>query len=242
MKSITNIINKSIAEDAVMDVMRQVERYRITTFDAAQQLACFEGQGPRSVKAVLKECVHRGWLGNAWLDASRRYWFLRPHGAEVLKLTDRRTGPLSEGKAKIGAATMLFFCLLGDRDRQVLTPAEAHSYLGCDHGTPSTYYFDETGNGCLGLARIDVGRLGRWDRIVRSVRDDVGRHLDMVGVKRLLAKRQFELTIITAIPQKAERLSKSINEYPELKRIPVKVVACPGLLPLLATAPKKKGR
>ena len=236
-----NIIIEPIAEDAVMDVMRQVERYRITTFDAAQQLACFEGQGPRSVKAVLKECVRRGWMGNAWLDASRRYWFLLPRGVEVLKLTDRRTGPLSES-AKIKAATMLFFCLLGDRDRQVLTPAEVRSQLGCDRGIPSTYYFDASDSNCLGLAQIDVGRMGRWDRIIQTVRKEVGRQLGMEGVNRLLAKSQFEITVITALPQKAQRLTNSMIEYPDLKRIPVKVVACPGLLPLLATAPKKKGR
>jgi hypothetical protein len=243
MNTTTKPQSAIISDDMLHSVISQIARYQLTTFAAAQQLETFEGHGFRFVKAALKECQNRKWIGSAWLDSSRKYWFLQRKGAEALGLAKTRTGPLSE-PAKIRAAGLLFFCLLGKRQRHLLMPSECRQYLGGEQqgGLPSGYYFVPDESRWLGLARIDAGHAGRWDRVVQSVREDVDHHVQISTLQQLISRRSFEITIVTVLPQKAVRLRETVSRHPDLNRIPVKVVACTELLQLLATAPQKKGR
>jgi hypothetical protein len=110
------------------------------------------------------------------------------------------------------------------------------------HGMPQGYYFDPHGAGHLGLMRIDVGLRGRWDRVVDAVCNDLREHLLHAGFRRLIVAKQFEFTIITVLPQKAERIRESVERMPDASRTSIQVVAIPELLPLIATATGKEVR
>jgi|GEM_PF-2951013 len=97
---------------------------------------------------------------------------------------------------------------------------------------PGTYYLEPAESGCIGLTRINAGHSGRWDRIVQSVRDDIALHRRLPGFRQLIQSRRFEITVLTVLPAKAERIASDLQSLPEVKHVPVHVVAQPELLPL----------
>jgi len=52
----------------------------------------------------------------------------------------------------------------------------------------------------------------------------------------------FEITIVTATTQKAQRLNEVIQTASDLSRVIVRVVVCHDLVPVIATAASMKGR
>ena len=98
---------------------------------------------------------------------------------------------------------------------------------------PGTYYLEPAESGCIGLTRIDAGHGGRWDRIVESVRDDITLHRRLPGFRQLIKSRRFEITVLTVLSAKAERIASAFASLPDVKHVPVHVVAQPELLPLI---------
>lgn len=137
---------------------------------------------------------------------------------------------------------MLLFCCLSASPRHRLTANELKDRFSILHrpGMPGTYYFDPAGTGCIGLARIDAGHQGRWDRVVRSVKEDISLHTKLPGFRQLIAAHRFEITVLTVLPTKAERTASVLKSLPEVKHVPVYVVAQPELLPLLCSSPGKE--
>lgn len=243
MNSTTPTTHDSVDEGQLLAIVQQIGRYGMTTFATAHQLGVFEGCGLRMVKQALKECQRRNWIGTAWLDQTRRYWFLKRKGANATGLDGLKTGPHSE-PAKIRAAALLYFCIHGKRQRHLLTSTELQNVLEGEQlaGLPTGYYFDPSGEGKLGLARIDAGRQGRWDRIIESVRRDTDRLLRIQRLSQLSRNGRFEISVITVLPEKAARLKAAMLKHSDLNRIPINVVACPELIPLIASTSTKKGR
>ena len=91
-------------------------------------------------------------------------------------------------------------------------------------GMTSTYYFDGADDGCLGLARVDAGQRGRWDRVVESIREDIDTHCSRQGFQKLIADRSFEISILTVHPQKAARIRQALSEKSDAQRIPIRIV------------------
>jgi len=85
---------------------------------------------------------------------------------------------------------------------------------------PGTYYLEPAESGCIGLTRIDAGHGGRWDRIVESVRDDITLHRRLPGFRQLIQSRRFEITVLTVLPAKAERIASAFASLPEVKHVP----------------------
>lgn len=108
-------------------------------------------------------------------------------------------------------------------------------------GLPEGYYFDPQGSGRLGLARVDAGRRGRWDRVVQSLREDIDDHLHQVGFRKLIQAGRFEITLLTVLGQKARRIVESLSQYRDTVRVPLQVVALPELLPLISPRLLKGG-
>jgi len=98
---------------------------------------------------------------------------------------------------------------------------------------PGTYYLEPAESGCIGLTHIDAGHSGRWDRIVQSVRHDIALHRRLPGFRQMIQSRRFEITVLTVLPAKAERIATAIQALPDVKHVPVHVVAQPELLPLI---------
>ena len=157
-------------------------------------------------------------------------------GAERCGLDQRRAGPLSE-PAKLRAMAILQFCCLSGSPCHRLTDEElTRSFPDVARpGLPSTYYFNPDGSGRLGLARVDAGGRGRWDRVVHSLRQDIRDHFRQPGFQRLIRAGRFEITLLTVLRQKARRVCQSLSSAPEAHRVPCRVVALPELLPLISS-------
>ena len=227
--------------EAVDAVLGQIARYRLSTFAAMAQLPEFREKSPRHLRRVLRDCRDAGLLSSAALHSGMRYWFLTPAGAARCGLNESRSGALSE-PAKLRAYAMLMFCCMSDSPRYRLNTNELKERFSVLHRPwmPGTYYFDPAGKGSIGLARIDAGNHGRWDRVVHSAKEDMSLHTKLPGFRQLIAARRFEITVLTVLPAKAERTASMLKSLPEVKHVPVHVVAQPELLPLLCSSPGKE--
>lgn len=103
------------------------------------------------------------------------------------------------------------------------------------------YYVDtSSGPPRLGLLRVDPGGCGRWDRVVAKCCEDLRDHERHPGFARLIRGGQFEVTLVTALPQKAERIALAFDAG----RVgaPLRLCAVPELLYLIAPPPERRPR
>lgn len=233
--------NAMCERQATETLLAHVARYRLSVFAAISQLPEFTGFGPRRIRRLLRKCCDAGELSSALLHHGARYWYLTRDGAQQCGLDAERSGPLSE-TGKIRAYAMLTFCCLSASRRYRLTTDEFSRLFPVLHrpGMPGTYYFEPASHGQLGMARIDAGHSGRWDRVVERVHEDLSAHLWRPAWRKLIDAGRFELAILTVFPQKAERLRDAISRRPAMQTVPVKVVALPELLPLVASIHRKE--
>jgi len=227
-------LNIESNDDRNEAVLQHIARYRLSTFAVMMRLPEFKDTKPRALRELLRECCDFGELSSAALHAGIRYWFLTAKGAIRCGLDESRSGPLSE-TAKIRAYALLLFCCGSNQPHYRLTADELSSRFSALHrpGMPGTYYLEPAESGCIGLMRIDAGHCGRWDRIAQSVRDDITLHRRLPGFRQLIQSCRFEITVLTVLPAKAERIASVVQSLPEVKHVPVHVVAQPELLPLI---------
>lgn len=185
-------------QQAIAAILDHIARYRLSTFAALSRLPQFDDESPRHLRRLLRDCRDAGLVTSATLHSGSRYWFLTTAGATRCGLDESRSGPLSE-KAKLRAYALLLFCCLADKPRHRLTTNELSQQFSVLHrpGMPGTYYYDPTGKGSIGLARIDAGHHGRWDRVVQSVQDDISLHRKLPGFRQLIKAHRFEITVLT---------------------------------------------
>lgn len=238
---ITTTNEKDDNQNAIEALLGQIARYRLSTFAAMTRLPELDGHGPRHLRQVLRQCRDAGLLSSAALHSGSRYWFLTQTGATHCGLDESRSGPLSE-TAKLRAYALLWFCCLSASPRYRLTASELSQRFSVLHrpGMPGTYYLDPTESGCIGLARVDAGHTGRWDRVVQSVREDISLHRQLPGFRQLIKARRFEITVLTVLPAKAERTVSALKSLSEVKHVPVHVVAQPEMLPLIHSSHGKE--
>jgi len=225
-----------VPAEATEAVLNHLARYRLTVFAVLERLPEFSAAGLREIKNVLRDCERQTLIGSAPLHHHAKYWYLETAGAKRCGLAEQRCGFLSE-PAKLRALAMLQFCCLSDRPRHRLTADDlARSFPSLQRpGLPSGYYFDPVGSGRLGLARLDVGRRGRWDRVVQSLRADISDHLHQPVFKRLIEAGRFEITVLTVFRQKARRIEEALAQRKDAGAVPLQVVALPELLPLITS-------
>jgi hypothetical protein len=228
-------------DDQTRSVIEHVARYRLTVPTAARHLPGWNSIASRHIQRVLRQLQQRSLLASAPLHQGRTYWHLTAEGARCYGLEDDRTGPLSE-PAKIRAYAILHHCCLSDRPRHRLTRNELERHFPSlyEPGFPSGYVFDPEGDGRLGLVRVDAGHLGRWDRIIESLREDVSRHWAHAGFRGVVRAGRFEIVLLTTLPQKAERIAQALQTHRDARRIPIRITAIPALLPLIASIPRKE--
>ncbi len=222
-------------------ILHHLGHHRLSVIDALKQLPVFVSWRTRRIKALLRTCERRALISMSWLHQGVRCWCLAPAGAAHCGLPTERSGKLSEA-AKLRAFAMLHFCCLGSEPRRRLSTAElirAFPHLPAV-GLPNGYYFDPTGSGRLGLARLDAHRQGRWDRSLQCLREDIDRHWQEPGFRRLIQAGCFEITLLTVFPEKASRISAALAEHRDASRIPVRCLALPALLPLITSLPRKE--
>lgn len=216
-------------------ILQHIARYRLSTFEVMGNLPECQDLSNADLRRLLKELVHFELLLTATLHRGRSYWALAAAGAKRCGVPDDRTGFLSE-PAKRRAYAILRFCHQSGVSRRRLNREELDVGL-LSHvarpGMPSTYYIAGGASGRIGLARIDIGRAGRWDRILQTVRNDCDQHRNASAWRPFLQANRFEITVLTALPQKAARLQQKLQEMALEYRIPLQATALPELLPLM---------
>lgn len=222
-------------------LLEHMARYRMTVGEAIVRTARIPRASNTATKRQMRQLVESGCAAVAPLYRNRRYLYLTEKGAEqVAKLTkqDRHAGygPLSE-LAKIRAYAHLAFCCLQETPRERLTVADFQSYFPdlYQPGMAMNYYIESVaGKLRLGFLRVDVGGRGRWDRVIQKIRNDVESHWLHVGFRRLIEQGVFEITIATTLKQKADRICSALSDHRDANRAPIKVVAIPELIHLIA--------
>ena len=222
-------------------LLGHVARYRITVVEALRTLPELSRMRPRRIHDLLRRCRREGRIDSAPLHQGARYWHLAPAGAQRCGLDESRSGPLREA-AKLRAYAMLRFCCLSKQFRYRLTAEELQQNFPTLYrpGLPCGYYFDPTGDGQVGLLRVDTSGRGRWDRTVQSLRHDIASHVLHAGFRQLVRVGRFQVTLVTVLPQKAARVREALDRFRDTRRVPVHVIAMPELLPLIAPSRGKE--
>lgn len=222
-------------------LLEHIARYRLSTYEAMSRILERGEGGRRNLRRLLQTGSDDGVIDSAVLHSGLRYWFLTATGAERLGIDSSRSGPLSE-PAKIRAYAMLLFCCLSETSRHRLSTSEMHGQAISlfRQGMPNTYCFDPSEQGRITLVRIDAGRHGRWDRIVQSVKEDRTSHLCFPQFRQLIEARRFDITILTVLPTKAERIANAVKAESDGEEIPVRVMALQQLLPLVPAQSSKR--
>ncbi|MHC4880387.1 MAG: hypothetical protein ACYTGL_28390 [Planctomycetota bacterium] len=210
-------------------ILEHVARYRLTTLPALCQLPAFRQRPESSVKRLLRSLVRDGQLQRAALFHNRNYYCSR-------QVSRSPSGVLSESE-KLRAYAMLLYCCLGTAQRERLTRSELHTHFPVlsEPGLPLNYYVDSSGDTTrLGVLRVDLGGRGRWDRILGKARDDVLKHQGRTGIRDLIRQGQFEVTIMTALPQKAARICDTMTSESHPLDACIRVSSASELLYLIA--------
>jgi len=219
-----------------------VARYQITTAGAVAGDMALPIETIPAAKGCLTELVKSGVLGHAPLYRRRNYYYLTPHGVDSLKTLagpeakPPASGPLSE-PAKIRAYAMLAFCCLCRQQRVRLTREQFEHDMPNLYrpGMPLNYYMARGSCGMrLGFLRVDAGGVGRWDRIVSKVRHDIESHWRRRGFRALIQNERFEIAVATTTPAKCERLRQALADDQKLRPVPLRIVAIPEQIHLLA--------
>lgn len=224
-------------EERDIEILEHVFRYRMTVIEALENLGFFADDTPHAAKNVLRRLKSGGFLNSAPLYGNRRYYYLTSVAAHAIGYSEAVARPLPE-QTKTDAFGMLAFCCLRDTHQEKLTLDEFRSSFPklFRNGERPNYYLDTEGETKrLGFVRIDRGGMGRWDRLIARCRDDVAKRCDLPDFRRLIDGGAFVFTLLTALPQKAERLADAFSEdgFP----CEIQVFSLPELLELVAPVP-----
>ncbi len=223
-------------------ILRHIARYRLTVPEVVARLPESCHNTAAELDARLRRLEEFGFIASTWLYAQRKCFILTPKGTLRVRgsVADRDPhAPFSEA-TKIRRFAALTFCCLTSILRQRLTAAElADQVAGVNDSDADTPYYvtlDESPTR-MGFLRVDLGGHGRWDRILAKCQQDVRDHANDPNWLPWIASNRFEVTLVTALPHKAERLHHALSQQEHPPPIPVRITAIPELLYLIAPPP-----
>jgi hypothetical protein len=220
----------SSADEALLSHTR---RFGLMVVEAAAKIPAFAGQEEQVAEAALLRLQSGGLAASTWLYAGRRCFY--PVGSETMsRKGTSRTPSLSE-ETKIRRFAMLSFCTLGPTLRTKPLAAELPGSLpdALRSRLSQAYYLESAAMPIVGFLRVDMGGAGRWDRVLAKCLADARKHVIDPVWMQLIANAQFEITLATTFPQKAERLCRALSEQSR-PSVPIRVVVIPELLYLIA--------
>lgn len=222
-------------------IIEHIDRYGMTTPEAACVAGVKGMNDPQVAEARLQALTRRGDLVIQTLPGNCITYTLSLQSRNRLgqQAAERLSRPPSLRLLAERFAFLTFSCLQ-DQRRSKLTPVELKERFAdlYRHGSAHHFYLTrEFGPPRLGFLRIDVGSYGRWDRIVAKASDDLRTHLSMALVRKLLDEDAFELTVITALPTKAQRIKEALAERRDALPVPTRCIAMPELVNFIRPAP-----
>lgn len=228
--------NRKKLQDGDYDILEHVLRFRMTVSEALLQLSLVDSK--EKAKSTLRRLRTNGFLASAPLYGTRSYYHLTKLAANSLGQPNASAKPLAE-QTKLDAFAMLSFCTTTTPVQQKLTLDEFKENFPelFRNGERPNYYIDTQGESTkLGYIRVDRGGYGRWDRLIARCRGDIQVRCDLPAFRELIDSDGFVFTIITALPQKRERIEDALEE--ESLPCDIRVVAIPEMLELVAPMPR----
>ena len=204
------------------------------------RLPALKRKSHANVQRVIDRLVNQRLLTETSLYPGRSCFYLTSKGIDAIgtsvigrRMDDR---PLSE-ESKIRRFAMLSFCCLGTTPRMRLSPAILQDTFPTLDATSLTagHYVQATTERVIGFLRVDMGGKGRWDRVLAKCAEDARGFANNPTWRERVAAGGFEITVATALPQKAERLSRALLESPP--SLPIRIAVIPDLLNLIAPPP-----
>jgi len=207
---------------AMLEIVRS---HGLGTLDAFEAALDFGSRN--SVVKVCRRVIAAGYLRSYTLYHRKPYYRLGARACGAFGLDHRLTLPLG-GQALAGRFAVLNFCLQTSTRRTLLTEAAELPLLSKAHA----YYRDDSG--VIGTVKIDYGASPAHILEVCSAR--VAALAEHQAIRRLLAAKQFEVAVLTATGEKAERLTRHFSL--EALPYPVRFGVLPELLHLLSRVVK----
>lgn len=225
-----------------VSVLELTEHYGLTVIEAVARLPAFKRKSNADALRSINRLVRRRLLTETWLYPGRRCYCLTTKANGTGDTGDTLAGqavnarPLSQ-ESKIRRFAMLSFCCLGATPRTRLSPALLRHTFPTLDGTSLTggYYLQPTNQNVIGFLRVDMGGDGRWDRVLAKCAEDARRLTNLPTWRDHLAAGCVEITVATAMPQKAERLSRALLKSSSL--LPTRIAVIPEMLNLIAPPP-----
>ncbi len=222
-------------------IIEHIVRYSMTTAEASHRAGVRGMTDAAVAESRLRALQRRGELCCLPLTTRMQCFVLSANARTTTgELTASKSQWLDSPRARMERYAFLAFACLGSAIRTKLLHAELRERFA-DLFRPQTahhyYVTNEFAVARLGFLRIDSSTHGRWDRIVAKACDDMRRHLSIPLVRTLLDSDAFELTVLTALPAKAERIAEAIGTKREALPIPYRVIAVPELINLIRPAP-----
>lgn len=146
---------------------------------------------------------------------------------------DRRTS----FRSLVSGIAMLNFCCVMNEHCQLTRREDIKRLLpGLDRmGAPGSQYIKSVKVARIfGIAKIDFGGSGNWEHIVRKTVAKAHQLVEIPDYLRLAKAKRFELTVLTAMPEKARKINLRFAEYGETTPVRMQAVPIPDLLPLVA--------
>lgn len=209
-------------------VTQSINRYGLITPASMSSLRPDLFKHPGAARELLRDLSHEGLILEDTLYKGHAFYY-------------RREQPYSE-PSKIRAYAMLVICAARSANRTKLTRTEFQQYFPemCRPGLPMNYYVDLTAaNPVLGFVRADLGGHGRWDRIVAKALNDARKHRLEPAFDRFVERGALEIRIITALPQKGNRICRALADHPNPSGLPIQVSVVPELINLIAPIPRQ---
>ena len=215
-------------------ILLHVARYGITS---PQALAQFHVKGVKTIEQAKHRLTalkrRRDLIGHP-LDEIETYYSLSPAASKRLQQAGHDVpAPITSLRRFAQQTAMLQLCCQQPGQMQPLTPTEIRQHLPMLNAQRqwTAYYLSTVSNQRrIGLLRVDSFSSGRWDRLAHKVHADREQHAMLGDFKSTIDAQQFEITVVTALPEKATRIEEFLNRQDSNFGIDCRVLAMPELL------------
>jgi len=222
-------------------IIAHIARYGVTT---AEALLAVEMKGVQEIKQAeerLRAMVRKGDLvEHRQLPDEPCFTFSSQAHMEAKACGFPSALRIRSLDSLARAYALLAFCCLGPQQRKLLTTTELAAHVSGlrQPAQRRSYYLSREDNQLrLGFIRVDAGGHGRWDRIAHKACDDMRKHLAIASLRPLIDKHEFEICVLTALPDKTKKIETLLAEQQKQLPVAYRVVSVPQLINFLRPRP-----
>ena len=226
---------KTVIQPRDQFVLKHVARYTVTTMAALTTIACFEDSNRHIIKNVIRRLRNGGYLASSRYVGGTYYYLTKRGGAAIGE--DQTVGKPLKPEPLIRAIAIITYCCLSEPKQSLITTDEFKRYFpDCWRpGIRVNYYIDTTTEQPrLSFVRVDFGKTHKANQLLHSCNRDIAKLLNSPGFTELQQTDQLQLTVISGMPKRKERLDRMLELLDEKPALPIKTVAIEALLEMIA--------